>query len=80
MESTNSFRVPFIIRHSKNKGSGALIYAGVTADKKRIEISLSKTIEPALGDAKNQIATGSKELVSRINPCLVETRLSLISC
>ena len=80
MKSTNSFGVRFIIRHSKSKLSGALIYARVTVDRKRIEISLNKTIEPALWDSKNQIAKGSKELVSRINPFLDQTRLKLIDC
>lgn len=80
MESTNSFGVRFIIRHSTNKLSGALIYARITVDKKRIEISLNKTIEPSLWDAGKQIAKGSKELVSRINPFLDEARLKLIDC
>ncbi len=80
MESTNSFGVRFIIRHSTSKLSGALIYARITVNKKRIEISLNKTIEPSLWDARNQIAKGSKELVNRINPLLDEARLKLIDC
>jgi integrase/recombinase XerD len=80
MESTNSFGVRFIMRHSTSKLSGALIYARITIGKKRIEISLNKTIEPSLWDAKSQMAKGSKELVSRINPLLDETRLKLIDC
>lgn len=80
MESTTNFGLRFVIRHCKNKLSGALIYARITVDRKRIEISLNKTIDPALWDSKNQIATGTKELVTRINPFLDETRLKLIDC
>ncbi|MES1197795.1 MAG: Arm DNA-binding domain-containing protein, partial [Chitinophagaceae bacterium] len=80
MKSTNNFGVRFIIRHSKSKLSGALIYARITVDKKRVEISLNRTIDPMLWDSENQIVKGSKELVNRINPYLDETRLKLIDC
>ena len=80
MESTNNFGLRFVIRHCKNKLSGALMYARITVDRKRIEISLNKTIEPDLWDSKNQIAIGTKELTSRINPFINETRLKLIDC
>ncbi len=80
MESTNNFSVRFIMRHSTSKLSGALIYARITIGKKRIEISLNKTIEPSLWGAGKQIAKGSKELVNRINPFLDEARLKLIDC
>ncbi len=80
MKSTNNLGLRFIIRHCKNKLSGSLIYARITIDRKRIEISLNKTIEPDQWDSKKQMAIGSKELVSRINPFLDETRLKLINC
>jgi integrase/recombinase XerD len=51
MESTNSFGVRFIIRQSKCKLSGALIYARITVNKQRIEISLERTIDPILSSA-----------------------------
>ncbi len=80
MESTNSFGVRFIIRQPKNKLLSALIYARVTVDRKRIEISLNQTIDPSLWDSKNQVAKGNKDLVNRINPFLDQTKLKLIDC
>jgi Arm domain-containing DNA-binding protein len=80
MKSTNNFDVRFIIRHSKSKLSGVFIYARITVDKKRVEISLDKTIDPILWDSEKQIVKGSKELVNRINPYLNEIRLKLIDC
>jgi integrase/recombinase XerD len=79
MKSTDTFGVRFLIRMTRNKLT-ALIYARITVNGKRSEISLDKTVDPALWDSENQITIGSKELTNRINPFLDETRLKLVSC
>lgn len=80
MKSTNNFSVRFILRNTSNNLSEALIYARITVDRKRAEISLARSIDPQSWDATRQIVNGSKELVSRINPFLEECRYKLIDC
>ena len=45
MTTTNTFGVVFYIKRQKEKNGKAPIYAGMTVDGKRVEISIKKDIE-----------------------------------
>jgi site-specific recombinase XerD len=58
----------------------ALIYARLSYNKKRSELSLQRTIDPKNWNAVAQCAVGSKELIKIINPYLDEVRYKLTEC
>ncbi|HKO78893.1 MAG TPA: site-specific integrase [Chitinophagaceae bacterium] len=80
MKSTNNFAVRFILRHTNNNLPEAVIFARIIVDKKQVEISLNKSIDPASWNREKQCAFGSKELVRRINPYIDEVRFKLNDC
>lgn len=80
MESTKTFSVRFILRHTIANSSDAAIYCRISYDKKRAELSADRSIDPKCWNPEKQCATGSKELMSRINPHLEEIRFKLAEC
>jgi hypothetical protein len=46
MKTTNTFGIQFIIRVQKNDDAKAIIYARITVNGKRLEISLKRIIDP----------------------------------
>ncbi|MEH6682498.1 MAG: site-specific integrase [Sediminicola sp.] len=67
MSLTKSFGVSFFIRQNPNNAGSALIYARITVNGKRVEISLKKSIPPNLWDSPNNRVTGSSEKIRTIN-------------
>jgi hypothetical protein len=55
MKTTNTFSVQFIIRTKKNDLKKALIYARISINGKRIEISLKRIIDPLIGRPRKAI-------------------------
>lgn len=80
MESTKTFSVRFILRHTIANSSDAAIYCRISYDKKRAELSADRSIDPRCWNPEKQIATGSRELMNRINPHLEEIRFKLTEC
>ncbi len=80
MESTKTFSVRFILRHTIANSSDAAIYCRISYDKKRAELSADRSIDPRCWNPEKQIANGSKELMNRINPHLEEIRFKLTEC
>jgi hypothetical protein len=77
MRTTNIFSVQFIIRRYKHDPASALIYARITVDAKRIEISLKRTINPALWHPSAESVKGTSNEVKQINKFIEETRYKL---
>lgn len=77
MESTKTFSVRFILRHTIANSTDAGIYARITYDKKRAELGVDRNIDPDCWNPEKQCATGSRELMNRINPHLEEIRFKL---
>jgi len=80
MESTKTFSVRFILRHTIANSSEAAIYARITYARKRSDVSAERNIDPKCWNPQKQTATGSKELMNRINPHLEEIRFKLTEC
>ena len=65
MKANNSFAIDFIIRMSKNDRKSALIFARITVNGERKEISLKERINPNDWDSAREMVKGkSIEVVS----------------
>jgi integrase/recombinase XerD len=80
MESTKVFNVRFILRSASPNSSLALIYARISYNKKRSELSLECSIDSKHWNSASQCVVGNRELVKRINPLLSEVRYKLSEC
>ena len=56
MRTTNTFGIQFLIRKNKAKDESAPIYARITVDGQRVEISLKRWINPTNWDTKKEKA------------------------
>jgi len=67
MKTTHSFSIDFIIRRCKNNKKEALIYARITVDEERKEISLKERINATDWDSEKEIVKGRTESVKSLN-------------
>lgn len=72
MRTTNTFGVKFIIRKNKVKNNLTPIYARITVDAQRTEISLKRKIDPDEWDSVNGKAKGKSPEAKRLNSFLDE--------
>lgn len=77
MKSTNTFVVRFIARSANTSSTDFTIYARITVNKKRSEISLRKSVAPAHWDSR---ACGNREVMRQLNPYIEEVRFKLMEC
>ena len=80
MRTTNTFGMQFITRMNKVKDGLAPIYARVTVDARRVEISLKRFINPVEWNGKKGVARGNREEVKSLNHYLEEVRSKLVGC
>lgn len=80
MQTRNTFSILFWINKSKIKNDLAPIWARVTVDGVRAEISMKRTISPEQWNAEKGLARGSKEEIKALNSYLEQMRARLISC
>lgn len=80
METTQTFGIQFITRENKDIKSGLTIYARVTVNGSRVEISLKQNIASELWDSTKGTVKGNKTEVKELSQFLndVRTRLSNI--
>jgi integrase/recombinase XerD len=77
MKTTHSFSIDFIIRRCKDDRGQALIYARITVDEERKEISLKERINAADWDGKKEVVKGRTEPVKSLNQHIEEVRFKL---
>jgi hypothetical protein len=63
MQSRHTFSIDFIIRRCKDNKRQALIYARITVDEERKEISLKERINATDWDARKEILKGRTETI-----------------
>ncbi len=80
MKTTNTFGVQFIIRTKKNDPTKALIYARISVNGKRIEISLKRTIDPVTWQRAGESVKGNSIDLGQINKLIEETRYKIREC
>ncbi len=79
MKTDHSFGIDFIIRKSKTERSKALIYARITVDEERREISLKESINPKDWDSKKEAMKGKSPEVSTLNHRIEDVRYRIRS-
>ena len=80
MRTTNTFGIQFIIRMNKRKENLVPIYARITVDARRIEISLKRWIDPSDWNNEKGLARGNREEVKSLNHFIEEVNARLIEC
>jgi integrase/recombinase XerD len=80
MKSIHTFSILFWINRAKLNDGKAPIYARVTVDGKRAEISLKRTIEPESWNPEKGQAKGSREESRTLNAYIEQTRNQIFEC
>jgi integrase/recombinase XerD len=77
MKTTHSFSIDFIIRRCKENKPQALIYARITVDEERKEISLKERIAASDWDTRQEIVKGRTEHVKSLNKHIEDVRFKI---
>lgn len=77
MKSVNTFSINFIIRMNKKDKASALLYARVTVNGQRTEISLKEQIKTADWDAAREVLKGKSPQAKAINKYIEDVRFRL---
>ncbi|WP_163517498.1 site-specific integrase [Gelidibacter japonicus] len=77
MRTSKTFSIRFWANPKKAKNNSALLYARVTVNQKRVEISLKRKVPLDLWDGKNKKVLGHSSEAKQINHYLEETRVLL---
>jgi len=80
MRTKNTFGVQFIIRTNKARHGEVPIYARISVDSKRIEISLKYWINPDNWNQEKGLARGKNEEIRALNTFLEQARSRLTEC
>lgn len=78
MRTTNTFGIQFFIRKNKIKNGLAPIYARVTVNSHRVEISLKRWIDPTEWNTDKGTCRGSREAIRSLNHFLNEVKASMV--
>jgi len=79
MKSTNTLGLRFIARPANSPGQ-LHIYVRITVKKRRVEISLQKTVARSHWDAKIGCACCNRDVMRKINSYIEEVRSKLMEC
>jgi integrase/recombinase XerD len=77
MKTTHSFAIDFIIRRCKDDKKQALIYARITIDEERKEISLKERINATDWDTEREVVKGRTEPVKSLNQHIEDVRFKI---
>jgi len=77
MTTTHSFGIDMIIRRCKENKKKALIYARITVDEERKEISLKEQIDAADWGSKKEIVKGKTEQIKSLNQYIEDVRFKI---
>ncbi|MGO3181490.1 MAG: site-specific integrase [Aequorivita sp.] len=77
MRTSKTFSIRFWVNPKKAQNNRALLYARVTVNQKRVEISLKRKVSLDLWDSKNKKVLGNSTEAKQINQYLEESRVQL---
>ncbi len=80
MKSTHTFGIQFVLRPNRNDRSTGQIYARITVENTRIEISLKKTVSMDLWNEAKGKTKGSSQDVKSFNSYMEQVRGRLTEC
>jgi integrase/recombinase XerD len=78
MKTTQTFSILIWANKAKETKDGLPLFARVTVDGKRIEISLKKKVPSDLWDGKAGVVTGSGENVKFLNNYIAQVKAELL--
>ena len=74
MKTTHSFGIDFLFRRCKDDKTQALIYARITVDEDRKELSLKERINAVDWDPAKEIVKGKTEQIKSLNKNIEDVR------
>ncbi|RXJ49803.1 site-specific integrase [Gelidibacter gilvus] len=77
MRTSKTFSIRFWVNPKKSQNNSALLYARITVNQQRIEISLKRKVPLDLWDNKNKKVLGNSSEAKQINQYLEESRVLL---
>ncbi|HVU96166.1 MAG TPA: site-specific integrase [Puia sp.] len=77
MKTKHSFSIDFIIRRCKDNKKEALLYARITVDEERKEISLKERINATDWDPRQRIVKGRSESAKSLNKHIEDVRFKI---
>ena len=80
MKTANTFGIQFVIRANKRDSSISLIYARITVNGMRIEMSLKRTIDSTSWNHAKECVKGTSAEVNQLNKSIEEARFKLREC
>ncbi len=80
MNTTGTFGIHFVLRSNKAYDGTAPIYARITIDKHRFEISLKQKIADANWNSARGMAKGKNSDMAELNSLLEKTRAQFVNC
>ncbi len=80
MNSKSTFGIHFVLKNSKVIDGTAPIYARITVDTNRVEISVKKRITVTNWNKGKGMAKGKSRKISRLNSFLEQFRSQLTEC
>jgi site-specific recombinase XerD len=80
MRTKNTFSILFWADQKDKKNDDALLYARITVDQKRLNISLKRKIPIVLWDANKKKAKGNSVQARQINEYLTQVNVQLFQC
>ena len=80
MRTTNTFSVLFWADQRNAKNNEAIIYARVTVNQKRVNISIKRKVPVSLWDKKIKKAKGNSNESRQINQYLTQVNSQLFQC
>ena len=80
MQTIKTFSIHFWINKSKRKDSNAPLYARITVEKKRVEISLKQMAPIEKWDKRSQQVKGRSFESKQINNYLDQCKAQLFNC
>jgi len=80
MQTSKTFSIHFWIHTSKNKGEMAPIYARITIDQKRVEISLKRLTEVTYWDPEIKRSSAKTPQAKALNLYLDQAHADLLEC
>jgi len=80
MKTSKTFSIYFWIHTSKNKGEMAPIYARITIDQKRVEISLKRLTEVTYWDTRSERTNWRASNGKDLNVYLDQVYSDLLEC
>lgn len=77
----NSFGVSFYLKRQRTSQRGTCpIYARISVNGKRVEISVKRSIEPVFWNAVRGMAKGTREETRKLNKFLEQFRAGIVEC